>query len=124
MKLAIYLKVVRVPIHSTEEVFFVDCVICNYLPGTTWDFKRNEGLSGPVVLECVTDFTFRDGVDKIFVHARPVNCFSGSSEAALYSCVSRVFQRSVSGTTALSSLNIKSSCLASSSLIEKYGCIH
>ena len=42
---------------------------------------------GLVVLECVPDFTFGDEVGQIFVDAWPIDCFSCSPEATLYSCV-------------------------------------
>ena len=89
MEQAIYLEVVGVAIHSTEKIFIVDCKNfgCSDLPGAAWDFTWNEVFFGLIVLECVADFTFGDEVGQICVHAWPVDCFSCSPEATLYSCV-------------------------------------
>ena len=88
----IYLEVVGVAIHSTEEVFIVDCknVDSDDLPGAAWNFTWNKGIWSLVVLKCVADLTFQDEVCQIFVHAWPIDCFSCSPEATLYSCVRNV----------------------------------
>ena len=82
-------KVAGIVIYCAEVVFVFKMknIASNCFPWTVWNFVRDKWFLLLIFLVCSTHATLCNVVLKVSIHAKPISCFTRTSQAAFNSCV-------------------------------------